>query len=98
MFKTMFVALVLMVTATVVSAQEPTEQEICISGANIAEATAKIRDQGATQQDAYFVLVSYGLSPELAQSFVVLVYFLHAEDNPTEVYADFMNECLGQGT
>ncbi len=83
--------------ATVANAQA-TEYEACESGASIAEATAKIRDQGATDRDAYFTLMSSGLGSELARKFVVFVYHMNPDDNPTEIYAEFMNMCLSEAT
>jgi hypothetical protein len=86
-----------LLAATMANAQV-SEYEACEAGAGIAEATAKIRDQGATDRDAYFTLMSAGLGSELARNFVVFVYHLNREDNPTEIYAEFMNMCLGEST
>lgn len=83
--------------ATMANAQA-TDYEACEAGASVAEATAEIRDQGATDRDAYFTLMSSGLGSELARNFVVFVYHLNPEDNPTEIYAGFMNMCLGEAT
>jgi hypothetical protein len=86
-----------MFVATMANAQA-TDYEACEAGASVAEATAEIRDQGATDRDAYFTLMSSGLGSDLARNFVVFVYHLNPEDNPTEIYAEFMNMCLGEST
>jgi len=83
--------------ATIANAQA-TDYEACEAGASVAEETAEIRDQGATDRDAYFTLMSSGLGSELARNFVVFVYHLNPENNPTEIYAEFMNMCLGEAT
>jgi len=42
--------------------------------------------------------MSAGLTSDLAKNFVVFVYHLNPDDNPTEIYAEFMNMCLGEAT
>jgi len=94
----MFKYIMAFVFAATMANAQATDYEACEAGASIAEATAKIRDQGATDRDAYFTLMSSGLGSELASNFVVFVYHLNPDDNPTEIYAEFMNMCLGEPT
>jgi len=94
----MFKYIMAFVFAATIANAQATDYETCEAGASVAEATAEIRDQGATDRDAYFTLMSSGLGSELARNFVVFVYHLNPEDNPTEIYAEFMNMCLGETT
>jgi len=92
-----YITMAFVFAATMANAQA-TDYEACEAGASIAEATAEIRDQGATDRDAYFTLMSYGLDSELARNFVLFVYYMNPDANPTEIYAEFMNVCLGEST
>ena len=79
----MFKYIMAFVFAATMANAQATDYEAREAGASVAEATAEIRDQGATDRDAYFTLMSSGLGSELARNFVVFVYHLNPDDNPT---------------
>lgn len=98
MFKTIFVAAFMaLASVTQVSAQASME-EACMAAGELTMVVAQERDAGVSPSQTYQVLVIMGLNPELAQEMVTYVFFTASELTPSELTANFLNECLGNST
>lgn len=92
MMKALTTALAFTALATAAHAQDA---EACRAGADVAESTAVWRDSGIREPIAHEILTAAGLPSEMAWNMVAYVYMLHADERPSEIYAGFMDLCLG---
>jgi len=77
-----------------VAQQQPTK-EYCQEVGNIVREVVNVRDNNVHPQTTMMVLVQNGIPFDVARSMVIIAYGQPNKDLET-IYAEFMNNCLGQ--
>lgn len=90
------IAVALMVTATQAQAQiQDDSYEACDAGATLAQEIAVFRDRGGEFNETVENLMFIGLPGETAFEVAWLIYVVLGDNTPEEIYAKYMNECMG---
>lgn len=90
------IAVALMITATQVQAQvQDKEYEACDAAATVSQEIAVFRDRGGEFSETVETLMFMGLSGKAAFDVAWVIYVVLSDNTPEEIYAKYMNECLG---
>jgi len=98
MIKAAFVvAITLTLTTTQAQAQQ-TEYEVCEEGAELVQEIARDRDEGVGAERVIQTLMLMGFPQQTAMGVAWTIYVYYEDETPEEIFAQFMNTCLSEGT
>lgn len=90
------IAAALIVTATQAQGQvQEDSYEACDAGATLAQEIAVFRDRGGEFNETVENLMLMGLPGESAFEVAWFIYVVLGDNTPEEIYAEYMNECMG---